>query len=55
MKRNNPISLEYYLDVRIAQLREDMSKANDSHDVMWYNRLIQEILWIKRVTEGSDK
>jgi hypothetical protein len=55
MKRNNPISIEYYLDVRITQLREDMAKASDPYDVMWYNRLVQEILWIKRVIEGSEK
>jgi hypothetical protein len=55
MKRNIPISIDSYLDARISQLREDVSKASDAYDVLWYNRLIQELLWIKQVIEGKEK
>lgn len=39
-----------YIDVRISQLKEDMSKANQPHDQLWYNRLIQELSWAKSMT-----
>ncbi len=28
-----------------TQLKEDKDKASDPHDVLWYNRCIQELDW----------
>ena len=39
-----------YIESRIAQLREDMSKAHDEMDKAWYNRLIQELEWVKQMS-----
>ena len=38
-----------YIDVRIGQLKEDMAKAYDPMDQAWYNRLIQELDWVKQM------
>ena len=38
-----------YIDVRISQLKEDMAKAHDPMDQAWYNRLIQELDWVKQM------
>ena len=38
-----------YIDVRIKQLQEDKAKASDPMDRAWYNRLIQELDWIKQM------
>lgn len=37
---------EQYIKTRIEQLEQDMEKASDGHDIMWYNRLIQELNWV---------
>ena len=37
---------EKYIMLRIEQLKEDMSKANDELDKAWNNRLIQELNWV---------
>ena len=37
---------EKYIQLRIEQLKEDMSKAHDEMDKSWYNRLIQELDWV---------
>ena len=42
---------EKYIKVRISQLQEDAEKANDSMDKAWYNRLIQELDWVKQMGE----
>lgn len=55
MKRNKIIPPTIYLETRLSQLREDAAKANDSYDKMWYNRLIQELLWLKQVIDGKEK
>ena len=55
MKRNNPIDIETYLTVRIEQLIEDKNKAQDKFDKMWYNKMIQELLWIQQVMNGKEK
>lgn len=34
-----------YIQTRIEQLKEDMTKAHDEHDQKWYNRCIQELEW----------
>ena len=33
--------------MRIAQLKQDMDKAHDDYDKQWYNRIIQELCWVK--------
>ena len=33
--------------MRIAQLKQDMEKAHDDYDKQWYNRIIQELCWVK--------
>ena len=35
--------MEKYIKTRIEQLKEDMNKAHNEHDKMWYNRCIQEL------------
>ena len=42
-KQNN------YVETRIEQLKEDMAKASNPHDQQWYNRLIQELDWVKQM------
>ena len=37
--------MEKYIKTRIEQLKEDMNKAHNEHDRMWYNRWIQELDW----------
>ena len=44
-KQNN------YVETRIEQLKEDMAKASNPHDQQWYNRLIQELDWVKQMGE----
>ena len=34
-----------YIAVRIAQLKEDRTKASKDYDKVWYSRLIQELAW----------
>ena len=38
-----------YIATRIEQLKEDMARAHDEHDQNWYNRLIQELDWVKQM------
>ena len=40
-----------YVRTRIEQLKEDMAKASNPHDQQWYNRLIQELDWVKQMGE----
>jgi len=41
-----------YIQVRVKQLREDRENASDSHDKMWYTRLIQELNWVANPKEN---
>jgi len=41
-----------YISTRIEQLKEDMARAHDEHDQKWYNRLIQELDWVKQMGNG---
>ena len=43
------LKTEESIDVRISQLKEDMAKASDPMDQAWYNRLIQELDWVKQM------
>ena len=47
MRRGREKDLEKYINVRIAQLKQDMEKAHDDYDKQWYNRIIQELCWVK--------
>ena len=47
MRRGRKHTVEQYIDVRISQLASDMSKAKDDYDKQWYNRLIQELSWVR--------
>ena len=47
MKRQRDKDMQKYLNVRIAQLKQDMEKAHSDYDKQWYNRLIQELCWVK--------
>jgi hypothetical protein len=47
MRRNQPKKVEEYIEIRISQLKDDMNKAHDEHDKSWYNRIIQELSWVK--------
>lgn len=47
MRRGTSHTVEKYINIRIDQLKEDMAKAHNRHDRMWYNRLIQELSWVK--------
>jgi len=55
MRRNKLIPTTTYLETRISQLREDAAKASNSYDVMWYNKMIQELLWLKQVIDRKEK
>jgi hypothetical protein len=50
-----------YVDVRIIQLKEELSKMEDFQynqdmisDKEWYNRLIQELEWVRLMQEKED-
>ena len=47
MRRGREKDLEKYINVRISQLKQDMEKAHDDYDKQWYNRIIQELCWVK--------
>ena len=44
MRRGPKKDIDYYINVRIGQLKQDMAKAHDEYDKQWYNRIIQELL-----------
>ena len=44
-----------YIKTRISQLMDDMNKAHDQHDKNWYNRLIQELNWVKQADSKPDR
>jgi hypothetical protein len=46
MKKRNRID---YIEIRINQLKEDLSKTNQGYDRQWYNRLIQELDWARQM------
>lgn len=47
MRRGRPKNLDKYINIRIAQLKQDMKNAHDEYDKQWYNRIIQELCWVK--------
>ena len=37
-----------YIDIRIEQLKVEADNPNNSEiDAAWYNRIIQELVWVK--------
>ena len=42
-------STREYIDMRIGQLKEDRLKASNPHDVLWYDRLIDELTYVQMV------
>ena len=44
-----------YITTRIEQLKEDMARAHDEHDQKWYNRLIQELDWVKQMCNSPNR
>ena len=46
MRRGRKPDFEKYINMRIAQLKQDMEKAHDDYDKQWYNRIIQSC-WAK--------
>ena len=55
MRRNKP----KYIDVRIEQLQEEvdnlksLTTMDKSMEIQWYNRIIQELTWVKQIQEGT--
>lgn len=47
MRRGRQHTINEYIDIRISQLANDMSKAKDEYDKQWYNRIIQELSWAR--------
>jgi len=47
MRRGKQHTITEYIDIRISQLANDMSKAKDEYDKQWYNRIIQELSWAR--------
>jgi len=37
--------------VRVSQLTEDKLKAHDPRDIIWYERLIEELQYVQMVDE----
>lgn len=55
MRRNKSVSVEEYLEARISQIQQDINNTKEDYDKMWYNRLRQELLWIKQILERKVK
>ena len=49
MKRTKP----NYIEVRIKQLKEELTRPNTEHDKSWYKRLIQELDWARQMGQGK--
>ena len=45
-------STREYIDMRIGQLKEDRLKASNPHDVLWYDRLIDELTYVQMVDQN---
>ena len=51
LRRKNSRRVEY-IDVRIEQLTLERDNPNNSEaDSKWYNRIIQELKWVKQQTQ----
>jgi len=45
VRRNKSHSIQYYIRMRVQQLREEKKKCSDQRDAQWYERLAQELEW----------
>ena len=43
----NLMNNQDYIDIRSEQLREERDKNNDEYDIMWFNKMIAELQWVK--------
>ena len=50
-RRKKPASTKEYIKVRVSQLTEDKLKAHDPRDIIWYERLIEELQYVQMVDE----
>ena len=46
-RKRRPQSTREFIQIRIDQLKEDREKANDPHDRLWYDRLIDELEYVR--------
>jgi hypothetical protein len=46
---------EKYIEARIKQLMDDMNNASDEYDKQWYNRIIQELTWVRDMSGTESK
>tara|TARA_B100000214_G_C23471330_1_gene402862 strand:+ start:126 stop:308 length:183 start_codon:yes stop_codon:yes gene_type:complete len=44
-----------YIDARTQQLKEDREKCKKDYDAQWYNRIINELFWVKQISTKPDK
>ena len=51
MRRNKPTEANDYIKVRMGQLIDESNKCHDPRDAMWYNRIAQELDWVRKVLE----
>jgi hypothetical protein len=47
MRRGKQHTMVEYIDIRISQLASDMNKTKEEYDKQWYNRIIQELSWVR--------
>ena len=50
-RKRRPASAREYIKIRINQLQEDKSKAHDPRDIIWYERLIEELSYVQMVDQ----
>ena len=43
-------STNQYIEARINLLKDDLSRASNEHDKLWYKRLIQELDWAAQMS-----
>ena len=46
-RKRRPQSTREFIQIRIDQLKEDRERANDPHDRLWYDRLIDELEYVR--------
>ena len=50
-RKRRPASAREYIKIRINQLQEDKEKAHDPRDIIWYERLIEELSYVQMVDQ----
>ena len=54
-RQKRPQSTGEYLRIRILQLKKDRAKANDPHDRLWYDRLVDELEYVRLYDQNHFK